>query len=98
MTHKQYTTPVVQGSRILTTHTDYVNHYPSTVQTSYNFTGTKTIPEQCVGVVKAVPLFPNPPAQHASFFIMLKSNEDLQTTFLNSTGEQMTILCVWIVL
>lgn len=96
VTHKQYATPVVQGSPILTTHTDYVNRYPSTLQTtSYNFTGTQTTPEQCVGVVKAVPLFPKNPAQHASDFNMLKSMEDLQiNTFCNPSGEQKGILCV----
>ena len=96
VTHKQYATPAVQDSPILTTHTDYVNRYPSTLQTtSYNFTGTENTPERCVGVVKAVPLFLKNPAQHASDFNMLKSMEDLQTTtFLNSNGQQKSIVCV----
>ena len=40
-TNKQHPTPVVKGRDVLTTRTDYVNRYPSTLQTtSYNFTGT----------------------------------------------------------
>ena len=41
-THMLHRTPVVEGREILTTHTDYVNSYPSILQTSsYNFTSTK---------------------------------------------------------
>ena len=44
--------PAVQGQDITTTRTDYVNKYPSIIQTtSYNFTGTQTTAERCVGVV-----------------------------------------------
>ena len=50
-TCKQHPNPVVQGNDILTTRTDYVNRYPSQLQTtSYNFTGTKSTLETCVGV------------------------------------------------
>ena len=35
-THRQYTSPVVAGSEVLTTHTDYVNRYPSVLQTNTN--------------------------------------------------------------
>ena len=53
-THCKHSTPVVSGHDTLTTYTDYVNCYPSILQTtSYNFTGTKTTSEVCVGVVKA---------------------------------------------
>jgi len=46
-----------------TTHTDYVNRYPSSLQTtSYNFTGTKNTQEVCVGVVKGAKIFPKNPA------------------------------------
>jgi len=52
--HCKYGTPVVSGHDTLTTYTDYVNWYPSILQTiSYNFTGTKITNEVCVGVVKA---------------------------------------------
>ena len=50
-TCKQYMTPVVQGKYILTTHTDYVNKYPSVLQTtSYNFTLLLKL-EKCVLVL-----------------------------------------------
>ena len=42
-TCKHYTTPVVQESEVLSTRTDYVNKYPSVLQTtSYNFSATPT--------------------------------------------------------
>lgn len=42
-TCKQYSSPTVEGKEILTTRTDYVNKYPSVLQTtSYNFTQTET--------------------------------------------------------
>ena len=31
-THKQYGAPTLRGSEVLTTHTDYVNRYPSVLQ------------------------------------------------------------------
>ena len=53
-TNRQHRTPVVQGHDTLTTHTDYVNKYPSILQTtSYNFSSTTTTGELCAGVVKA---------------------------------------------
>ena len=53
-THGKHGTPAVNGQDVLTTHTDYVNRYPSILQTtSYNFTGTKSTEEKCAGVVKA---------------------------------------------
>ena len=56
-TCKQYSTPTVQGTAVLTTRTDYVNRHHSVLQTtSYNFTRTKNTGEVCVGVVKAVPI------------------------------------------
>ena len=65
VTHNQHATPMVQGEQVLTTHTDYVNKYPSTLQTtSYNFTGTKLTPELCAGVVKASKTYPKNPSWH----------------------------------
>ena len=62
-THSQHGTPAVSGKNVLTTHTDYVNRYPSSLQTtSYNFTGTKNTQEVCVGVVKGAKIFPKNPA------------------------------------
>ena len=67
-TCKQHANPVTQGHDILTTRTDYVNKYPSIIQTtSYNFTRTNTTGEVCVGVVKAPPIHSKNPAQHYSF-------------------------------
>ena len=77
-TNKQYAAPAVRGSDVLTTHTDYVNRYRSVLQTtSYNFTATTTTLEYCAGVVKAQPLFPKSPAQHAADFEMLQGEEEL---------------------
>ena len=91
-THRQYTSPVVAGSEVLTTHTDYVNPYPSVLQTSsYNFPRIHTTPEICAGVVKAVPLYHKNPAQHASDFNV---NENGRTSvFYKEDGELKNILC-----
>ena len=52
-------TPVVRGKEILTTYTDYVNSYPSVLQTtSYTFTATKTMGEICTGIVKGAGILP----------------------------------------
>ena len=68
-THRLHRTPALSEHKTLTTYTDYVNKYPSTIQTtSYNFTGTKTTKEICVGVVKATAVFPKNPTQHAADF------------------------------
>ena len=89
VTHKQYSTPTVQGSEVLTTHTDYVNKYPSVLQTtSYNFTGTETTLEQCAGVVKASPIFPKNPAQHMADFNMLKSQKRFRIVLLILMEDQ----------
>ena len=61
-----------------------MNKYPSTLRTtSYNFTGTDTTPEVCVGVVKASPLHQNNPAQHISDLIMLSNVKELKPLFIN---------------
>ncbi len=53
-THKLQKTLCVRGNETLTTYTDYVTKYPSTLQTSsYNFAQTSTTGELCAGVVKA---------------------------------------------
>ena len=94
-THHQFSNPVVKGKEILTTYTDYVNRHPSVLQTSnYNFTGTKTTPELCAGVVKAQPLFPKCPAQHVADFTMLQSQPDLISAFSTLQGNPKPIECV----
>ena len=83
-THILHKTPMVQGQNTLTTYTDYVNKYPSTLQTtSYNFTGTHTTPELCAGVVKATGIYPKNPAQHSADIKMLESVSELSQAFLN---------------
>ena len=83
-THHQFKTPVVDGNCPLTTHTDYINKYPSILQTTcYNFSKTDTSGELCAGVVKAQKLFPKNPAQHASDMEMLEKCPALQPAFIN---------------
>jgi len=64
-THYLHHTLVVKGPEILTTHTDYINNYPSVLETTcYNFSATKTTGEWCAGVVQPAGLFHKNPAQH----------------------------------
>ena len=95
-TCKQHANPVVQGQDILTTRTDYVNKYPSIIQTtSYNFTHTNTTGEVCVGVVKAPPVHCKNPAQHYSDLQMLSQMEDLIPVFHNlETNSPKEIDCI----
>ena len=94
-THCKHGTPVVSGHDTLTTYTDYVNRYPSILQTtSYNFTGTKTTSEVCVGVVKAAKVFPKNPAQHFADLEMLSNVPDLQSVFTTSSGKPKAIECI----
>lgn len=56
-THKLQKTLCLKECQTLTTYTDYVTKYPSTLQTtSYNFPATLTTGELCAGVVKAAPV------------------------------------------
>ena len=94
-THHQYSTPVVRGKETLTTFTDYVNRYPSVIQTtSYNYTGTETTPELCAGVVKAQPLFLKCPAQHMADLNMLQEKPELKPAFFGPDGNQKLIECI----
>ena len=78
-THRLHRTPVVKGSEILTTHTDYVNNYPSLLQTtSYNFSATKTTGEICAGVVKGAGIYFKNAAQHAADLMMLQNVPAIQ--------------------
>ena len=88
-THRLHKTPVVRGKEILTTHTDFVNSYPSTLQTtSYNFPGTKTTMEICAGVVKGAKIYPKNPAQHAADLEMLECADSIKPVFLNSVTNR----------
>ena len=96
-TCKQYATPTVRGNEILTTRTDYVNKYTSTLQTtSYNFTGTQSTTEICAGVVKApTTIHPKNPCQHAADLAMLEQQEELQPAFRHpDTGAPKSIDCI----
>ena len=57
------------------TRVDYVNAYSSVLQTSsYHIMETKTMPQACVGVVKASFVYPKNPSQHASDLRMLEKH------------------------
>ena len=72
----------------MTTYTDYVNKYPSTLQnTCYNFTGTKITPELCAGVVKATAVYPKNPTQHAADLRMLENCESMAQAFINPIAK-----------
>ena len=95
-THSQYSQPVVDGNPVLTTYTDYVNKYPSVLQTpSYNFTATTTTEELCACVVKAHKIFPKNPAQHYADLKMLSDAAELKPAFINPhTGKKKLIECM----
>ena len=95
-TCKQYKIPVVKGKDTLTTRTDFVNKYPSLLQTtSYNFTATTSTAEVCVGVVKAPKLYEKSPAQHAADLELLESIEKLHPVFFNlSNGLPKSVECI----
>ena len=85
-THCKHPTPAVSGQDIQTTYTDYVNRYPSILQTtSYNFTHTKTTKEMCVGIVKAAKIYPKNPAQHYADLEMMGNIPELAPVFTNSS-------------
>ena len=88
----QYATPVVSGNEVLT-RTDFVNRYPSVLQT-YNFTKTNTTAEVCAGIVKAVPLHHKNPA-HFSDLVMLSETAILQPVFQDkSLGVPKQMDCI----
>lgn len=95
-TNSQHRTLVVDGNQTLTTHTDYVNRYPSILQTtSYNFMGTDTTGELCAGIVKAAKIYPKNPAQHYSDLQMLSTVEEFKLVFTNCVSQRpKSIECV----
>ena len=71
--HNKRATLCIAEEVPVTTKSDYVNKYPSTLQTtSYNFLGTGTTAEICAGIVKAVPLHNKNPAQHFNDLMKLR--------------------------
>lgn len=95
-THNKRATFCIAEEVPLTTKSDYVNKYPSTLQTtSYNFLGTGTTAEICAGVVKAVPLHSKNPAQHFNDLNKIETYLDVQPAFFNClSGERKTKVCV----
>ena len=84
-THKSHATLCISGKESLTTRTDYVNSYPSVLQTtSYNFPATANTGEICAGVVKAPGLFEKGPPQHMADLKMVEKQEAVQPTFVNA--------------
>ena len=85
-TCKQHPTPIVSGQE---TRTDYVNKYPSVLQTtSYNFSGTATTPEMCAGVVRAGTLHQKNPAQHTADLAFLEEKDQLEPVFLHLSAPK----------
>ncbi|CAB3982277.1 Hypothetical predicted protein [Paramuricea clavata] len=95
-THRLHGNLCVKGKETLATRTDYVNKYPSTLQTtSYNFPGTETTGEICMGVVKAPVLFSKNSAQHLADLEAISKNECSKPAFINpTTGTRKEIECV----
>ena len=76
---------------VLTTDTDYVNRYPSILQTiSYNFAGTNTIEEQCA-VFKGAKIYPKNQTEHV---LISKCCQMLQNLVNPSTGNPKRLECV----
>ena len=51
-THRLHRSPMVRGREVLATHTDFVNSYPSVLQTTcYNMSATKTTGEMCADML-----------------------------------------------
>ena len=95
-TSKQNASLCCNDNLPLTTRTDYVNQYPSVLQTTcYNFAATETTSEICAGVVKAKKLFLKNPAQHYADMIMIEGNEEIKPAFFNPlTDKRKEIECI----
>ena len=90
VTHNKHAMLCFNDNVPLTTKTDFVTKYPSVLQTSsYNFTETNTTTEVCAGIVKAAPVHPKNPAQHACDLESLECREELEPVFKNpKTNEK----------
>ena len=95
-THSKHATLCISEGEPLTTKSDYVNKYPSSLQTtSYNFLSTGTTAEICAGIGKATPLHSKNPAQHFHDLNAIETYPDVQSAFFNClTGERKTKICV----
>ena len=87
-THKLQAMLCMKGKGHCTTRTDYINKYPSTLQTtSYNFPATGNTGEICTGVVKAPVLFNKNAAQHFADLVMLEKKEIIPA-FINPVIDE----------
>ena len=78
--HKHHPILSEVGKPELTTHTDFLNKYTSTLQTtSYMFLETVSTPEICVGVVKAHTVHNKNAGQHATDPKMLADFEEMKS-------------------
>ena len=95
-THRHHKTPMVQGMQALTTHTDYVNRYPSLLQTTpYNFSATKTTAEVCVGMVKASGVYHKNPAQHSADLAFIEEQPEIRPVFYDTRiGSKKVVECI----
>lgn len=95
-THRLHKTLSVKGNAPLTTRTDYVTKYPSTLQTSsYNFPETESTGEICAGIVKVIPVHAKNPPQHFADLKMLHKKDAIKPAFYNrNTGLPKTIECI----
>lgn len=90
-THRQHSVLSLSHDVDVTTRSDYVNKYSSTLQvSSYMFLETETTPEICVGVVKAHHLHQKSPAQHMADLRMLEESSDFKDVF----GKQVEFIRV----
>lgn len=72
-THRQHSVLSLSEDVEVTTRSNYVNKYSSTLQvSSYMFLETETTLEVCLGVVKARQLHQKSPAQHTADLCMLE--------------------------
>lgn len=87
-THRQGKCITIDNIPSLTTRTDFVNSYPSLLQTtSYLFMESETTEKACIGVVKPHFTFPKNPTQHYADLEMLESK-------LPSHLEERPIECI----
>ena len=95
-THSKHATICTSEEAPLTTKSDYVNKYPSSLQTtSYHFLSTGTTAEIFAGIVKTTPLHSKNPAQHFHDLNEIETYPDVQSAFFNClTGERKTKICV----
>ena len=94
-THNRHATLCMGKEPPLTTKTDYVNKYTSTIQTTYNFSGTNTTAEIYAGIVKAVPLHHKNPAQHAADMDVMDTYQEIKPAYFNHiTDERKSKVCI----